>query len=386
MKAQINENKVKLYTGSYNAPILTGDGDIYQGKGKGIQVFGFDEEDGTLEKLECYPDIENASWLSFSPDRKTLYAVNELDDYQGTGGGALSALAVDEDGKLAIRNCLPVMGAAPCHVDCDRSGGHVFTANYNGGNVSSFEVNQDGSLKGLDFQITYHMDEDRRMQGINELRQEKPHVHSTSVFNGYLWVSDLGMDEISVYKLDERGKITGETENAQFKPCSKVTLPAGKGPRSLAFGKEGFVYVSCELSNEIGILHWERSRVKLEGFVPCTPKVQKENFPGGIRISADGRYLYIGNRGHDSIAVFKIGEHGFLESIQWIPSGGENPRGLQLSPSGRWLIAANQSSDNIVIFGRDEETGMLTEHARHKAGTVVCLEFCNFKTDFAGKS
>lgn len=234
---------------------------------------------------------------------------------------------------------------------------------------------------------------------INELRQEKPHVHSTSVFNGCLWVTDLGMDEVSVYKLDETGNIAGRTEDGQAKACRRVILPAGSGPRSLAFGKDGFVYVSCELSDEIGILHWDEKEVEVEGFVSCTPKegnkdgkgqgdlstgqsvkfsggeTRRENFPGGVIISGDGKYLYVGNRGHDSIGVFKAGDHGFLEGIQWISSGGKNPRGLQMSPSGRWLIAANQDSDNIVIFCRDEETGMLTEHARYDAGAVVCLEF-----------
>lgn len=385
MHTQAEKKKVKLYTGSYNAPVMTGDGSTYHGKGKGIQVFLFDEEKGTLEEQESYPDVENASWLSFSPDKRTLYAVNELDDYQGTGGGALSALAVDENGKLSMRNCLPVMGAAPCHVDCDRSGKHVFTANYNGGNLSSFEVDQDGSLKIMDQQIAHHMNEGNRPHGINELRQEKPHVHSTSVFNGYLWVTDLGLDEISVYKLDETGNIVGGMEDGQIKAYYRVMLPPGSGPRSLVFGKEGTVYVSCELSDEIGILHWEEGEVKLKGTVSCTPMdgngdegeqgKQKENFPGGIIISGDGKYLYVGNRGRDIIAVFRVGNSGFLEGIQWISSGGNDPRGLQMSPSGRWMIAANQNSDNIVVFQRNEETGMLTEHVRYDAGAVVCLEF-----------
>lgn len=284
--------------------------------------------------------------MSFSPDGKTLFAVNELDDYQETGGGALSALAVDERGGLTLKNCLPVMGAAPCHVDCDRSGGHVFTANYNGGSLSSFAVNKDGSLKGMDLQIAYHLDKDNRPQGINELRQEKPHVHSASVFDGYLWVADLGTDEISVYELDETGNIAGKSEDKFPDVFYKVKLPAGSGPRSFAFGKGGYVYVTCELSDQIGILHWEENKIKVEGFVSSTSEVERtdekgqriENFPGGIALSEDGRYLYVGNRGYDSIGVFAVSAAGTLEGIQQIASGGKNQGDFNyLLLGGGWL-------------------------------------------------
>lgn len=371
------QRKVKLYTGSYNAPVVTGDGSVYLGKGKGIQIFWFDEEEGKLEAFESYPDVKNASWMTFSPDGRTLYAVNELDDYEGTKGGALSALLVDENGRLFLQNCLPVMGAAPCHVDCDPGGGHVFTANYNGGSLSSFVTGGNGRLKVMDCQISYQLKEDRP-EGCDQARQEKSHVHSTSVFRGHLWVADLGTDEISVYKLDEAGRIMGEREGGVPKACHVVKLPAGSGPRSLAFREDGHIYVSCELSDEIGILHWEESRILLEGFVSCTPEKGdrgERNFPGGILLTKDGNYLYAGNRGHDSIAVFDVRGPGLPKCIQWISSGGKNPRGFQLSPSGKWLLGANQNSDNLVVFRRNKETGKLTEHARYDVGAVVCLLF-----------
>ncbi len=371
------QRKVKLYTGSYNAPVVTGDGSVYLGKGKGIQVFLFDEEEGKLEAFESYPDVKNASWMTFSPDGRTLYAVNELDDYEGTKGGALSALSVDENGRLSLQNCLPVMGAAPCHVDCDPGGGHVFTANYNGGSLSSFVTGEDGCLKAMDCQIGYQLKEDRP-EGCNQARQEKSHVHSVSVFRGHLWVADLGTDEISVYKLDESGRIMGEREGGVPKACHVVKLPAGSGPRSLAFREDGHIYVSCELSDEIGILHWEESMILLEGFVSCTPEKGdkgERNFPGGILLSKDGNYLYAGNRGHDSIAVFDVRGSGLPKCIQWISSGGKNPRGFQLSPSERWLLGANQNSDNLVVFRRNKETGKLMEYTRYDVGAVVCLLF-----------
>ena len=108
----------QLYVGSYNAPVLTGDGSIYHGNGNGITHYEFDEMTGELFERESLPEAQNASWLTFSPDGRRLYAVNELDDYEGTKGGAVSAYAIEKDGSLHFLNRLPVMGAAPCHVDC----------------------------------------------------------------------------------------------------------------------------------------------------------------------------------------------------------------------------------------------------------------------------
>ena len=386
---QERTGKVLLYTGSYNVPVLTGDGRVLQRSGEGIRVFGFDEEEGTLEPLACYPEVKNASWMTFSPDERTLYAVNELDDYRGTAGGALTALAVGDDGGLTVRNCLSVMGAAPCHVSCDESGGHVFTANYNGGSLSSIVVRKDGSLDRLEDQIIHHPEEDRP-EGTDMQRQERAHVHSASVFDGQLWTADLGTDEVSVYELDGSGRIAGSGDGGNRHACCSIRLPGGSGPRSLAFHKDGFVYVSCELSDRIAVLHREGRGLRLFGLISGLPENeagkesgQKPNFPGGIQLSPDGKYLYLGNRGHDSIGVFEINASGMPRGIQWAPSGGRNPRGFRISPSGKWLSVANQDGDNIVVFRRDEETGMLTEHGRYEAGAVVCLEFLQIGRDGA---
>ena len=114
MYPQENGKKVKLYTGSYNASVMTGDGSVYLGNGQGICLWEFDESTGEVRLEESWPEALNASWLTISPDGKMLYAVNELDDYEGTMGGALSAYRIDMQGYLAADSILPVMGAAPC--------------------------------------------------------------------------------------------------------------------------------------------------------------------------------------------------------------------------------------------------------------------------------
>ena len=380
MKTQENSKTVKLYTGSYNAPVLTGDGSAYQGNGEGICLWSFDEETGGLEKQESYGQALNASWLTFSPDCRLLYAVNELDDYQGTHGGALSAYKIEDDGRLAIINILPVMGAAPCHVSCDEQRRFVYTANYNGGSLSCFRLAEDGSLSEMYWQLVHQFGEKENRDGRdrlrNPVRQEKPHVHNAAIKGDTLWIANLGTDEVSCMA---PGKCGGEMERA-----ASVFLPVGSGPRSIAFSDDGsHVYVTCELSNEIAVLQWEKEekRISVQQMISSLPendgngeKTQSSTV-GGIVLSPDGRYLYVGNRGDDSIGVYHVDNQGSLSGVQWISSDGRNPRGFQISPSGRWLLAANQDSDNLVVFERDGETGKLEKRWVYEAGAVVCLQF-----------
>lgn len=376
MYPQENGKKVKLYTGSYNAPVVTGDGSVYLGNGQGICLWEFDESTGEVRLEESWPEALNASWLTISPDGKMLYAVNELDDYEGTMGGALSAYRIDMQGYLAADSILPVMGAAPCHVSCDGSGRHVFTANYNGGSMSCFRLSPDGGLAEMDGQLVHSFGEKENADGRERLRhpvrQEKPHVHSAAVKDGFVWVADLGTDEISCYELDEEGK--------PGKCAASVFLEAGSGPRSFAFSQAGnMVYVTCELKNRIAVYRWEKEERRLS-FVQMVSSLPEEEAGvgssiGGIVISDDGRYIYVGNRGADTIGVFAVDNDGLLSPVQWISSEGKNPRGFTLAPSGGWLLAANQDSDNLVVFEREPDTGLLRKKKVYEAGAVVCLLF-----------
>ena len=170
MYPQENGKKVKLYTGSYNAPVVTGDGSVYLGNGQGICLWEFDESTGEVRLEESWPEALNASWLTISPDGKMLYAVNELDDYEGTMGGALSAYRIDMQGYLAADSILPVMGAAPCHVSCDGSGRHVYIANYNGGSMSCFRLSPGGGLAEMDGQLVHSFGEKENADGRERLR------------------------------------------------------------------------------------------------------------------------------------------------------------------------------------------------------------------------
>ena len=367
-------NKVRLYTGSYNYPILTGDGSVYQGNGRGIGLWIFDGESGTLEHIRDFPEVPNASWFTFSSDGSCLYAVNELDDYENTKGGAISAYRVEPDGDLRLLNRLPVMGAAPCHVDVDEAGRHFYTANYNGGSMSSFLLAEDKSLGQPEFLLRREWEGTR--QGQNPVRQEKSHVHSSSVHDGYLWITDLGTDEVCGYLPERLG------ENFAG-PALQLTLAAGSGPRSLAFSGNR-IYVSCELSGHIAVLERNEGNLILKEMVPGLMKPEGsgeeaqtdlgvENLLGGIVLSPDEKFLYAGNRGADQLTCFRVKEDGGIQAVGQISSGGRIPRGFCLSPDGGWLLAANQNSDNLVVFRVDRQTGLLSRHGEYEAGSVVCV-------------
>ena len=362
---------MKLYTGSYHEPVTTGDGSVFTGSGKGIVIYDFNEETGEMTECGRFEDAANASAMAVSTDKKNLYTVNELDQFGGAGGGAVRSYRIEEDGNLTLLNRLAVMGEAPCCLCESRNGKYLYIANYNGGSVSCVTVREDRFIKGLERLLIFGG------KGKDEIRQEKSHVHTTLLTKGFLWVVDLGLDRISCYQRisdseEESGGIIRQTR-------TYLNMPEGYGPRSLAVHPNGkWVFVTNELSNRVCTLEWDKEtgKIRIIDDVSSLPSGWKgESALAGAEVSADGRFLYASNRGHDSIVVYRIEKDGHLEPIQWAFTLGKNPRGMKLSPNGKWLLAANQNSDELVVFKRNEKTGLLEEKHRYPAYCVVSLEF-----------
>lgn len=393
-----------LYTGSYNAPVLAGDGSVQQGHGEGITLWSFDEDTGVLARRKTYPEAQNASWIALSKDGRTLFAVEELDSIRSGGkelaGGAVASWHIDSaDGTLWYIGMAPTYGAAPCHLsvrDCPGgSGGHLYAANYNGdetgGSLMTAAYNADGRIDPESV-ITLRRrftKSDLEAEGRDLKRQEKPHIHCAEVYRNWLFVNDLGRDRTEVLRLKEDGEI----DRGQFLPlhspegcCSDGWFDRGSGPRSIAFGSR-YVFVTEELADRICVLAIEKLDRNyaeyglryVEEIPAVSPSSRSQGGLGGLVLSPDGRFLYAGSRGDNTIAVFAIREDGsedaVLRPVQWIESGGSNPRGIALSPGGGWLLAANQDSDNIVSFRRDADSGMLTLNHETAAGAVVCFAF-----------
>jgi 6-phosphogluconolactonase len=340
--------------------------------GGNIYASDYDTATGKLSETRPAAELKNPSWLALSRDCRFLYSAIETDSFEGQPGGGVCALAVDgKTGALKVLNSHTTCGIAPCHLCLDASGKFLFTANYGSGSVSAYTINQDGTIGPL-AQLIQH-----RGSGPVAGRQEGPHAHFVAVAPGadVLLAVDLGADGIFAYRLNENaGELTPE-ENLTVR-----TRP-GAGPRHMAFHPGGkFAYLLTELSCEVYAYRYTPSPfalTEMQVLSALPAGFQGENTCAAIRISPDGRTLYASNRGHDSIAVFRIDQAtGMLQLLQHAPTLGACPREFAIDPTGRFLLAANQESDSIVTFGIEQGSGKLapTGHVV-EVRKPVCIVF-----------
>jgi 6-phosphogluconolactonase len=277
-------------------------------------------------------------------------------NYDGKKSGAVSAFAIDhKSGRLNLLNQVASGGADPCYISLDKTGKYVLVANYSGGSVSVFPSLKDGRL-GEPSAFVQHQG-----SSANKERQEGPHAHwiQTSPDNRFAVVSDLGLDELVLYRFDAaKGSVV------QNEP-SFAKLPPGAGPRHAAFHPNGrFAYVLNEMQSSVGAFSYDPSTATLKTLqqLSTLPKdFTGQNDTAELVVHPSGKFLYASNRGHDSIAIFSIDSlKGTLTPAGHVRTGGKTPRNFAIDPTGKYLLAANQASDNIVIFRINPVTGNLT--------------------------
>jgi 6-phosphogluconolactonase len=339
---------------------------------RGIYAFRWNADEGTLSPLGLAVATPNPSFLTLSPDRRHLYAVNEIEGYRGKKNGSLSSFAVEGDsGKLKPVNVVPSMGTSPCNIAVDFTGKAVFTANYSSGSAASFRVLHGGRLSKAVSTMQYGG------HGANPDRQAGPHAHCTTVSpdNRYVLVNDLGLDRISVYHLEPLTARLTPNEPAFYE-----ALP-GSGPRSFAFHPNGrWAYSLNEIANTVDVLAWDGERgtlTRLQNISTRAEGFSGSNTAATVAVDSAGRFLYASNRGDDTVAVFGISDHdGSLKPIQHVPCGGKEPRHFALDPGNQWLLVANQDSSNIVVFSRNARSGHLTPTGReYPLSFPVCIVF-----------
>lgn len=290
-----------VYIGTYTLPILFGTGKVLMGKGEGIYVYRMDQASGALEFSSKITGVANPSFLTFDPERRFLYAVNELKAFEGKPTGTISAFSIDsETGELKFINKKPTQGTDPCHVIVDKTGKYALVANFMSGSVCVLPIQEDGSLRNATDFIQHHG------SSVNPKRQAGPHAHAIALDeeNRYAFVPDLGLDKIMVYKFDpRRGKL--EPNDEQW-----IRVKAGAGPRHLAFNPNGrYAYLINELDSTLVAFAYDKKNGTLKEIqtVPTLPK----DFPGesacaDVNVSPSGTFVYGSNRGHDSIVIYKI--------------------------------------------------------------------------------
>lgn len=342
---------------------------------KGIYAYRFDSITARLAPLGLAVGTTNPSFLAVHPNHRFVYAVNEINNYKGEKSGAVSAFAIDRaTGKLTLLNQVASKGGDPCYISLDKTGKYVLVANYAGGSVAVFPVLEDGRL-GEASAFLHHAG-----HGTNPQRQEGPHAHSIDLSpdNRFAIVDDLGLDETLVYRFDSARGSLGDDSN--FKTTIAKADP-GAGPRHFVFHPNGkFAYVINEMQSAVSVFSYEAATGELQR-LQTTSSLPK-SFSGHdesaeIRVHPSGKFLYVSNRGHDSIAVFAIDQNkGTLTLIEYVSTKGESPRNFEIAPSGQLLFAANEKSDNIVVFRINSQTGRLTPTGKMlNVAQPVCVIF-----------
>jgi 6-phosphogluconolactonase len=334
---------------------------------EGIYVYKFNTSTGAMQKVSSV-FTENPSYITYSKDKKFVYAVNE----NGDGKGAVSAFSFDQStGKLTFINTQLTKGDDPCYISIDKSGKWAVTGNYSGANFSVFPIKSDGSV-GEAAQIINHTG-----GSVNKERQEKPHVHSV-VFTPdgkHLAVVDLGTDKIYMYPFNP-----SSDKPVSEKAVETSTAP-GAGPRHIIFHPSiPYAYTIEEMGGNVSAY-----KVSADGTLKHIQTITShpENFKGeigsaAIKISGDGKTLYASNRGEsNTIATFSIDNStGMVKTKGIVNSGGKAPRDFTIDPTDKFILSANGDSDNITIFKRNQQSGLPEEIGKQASiPQPVCVVF-----------
>ena len=352
-----------LYVGTYTKP---------QSDSEGIYAFRFNAKAAKFSPLGLVAAGPNPTFLAVHPNGKFLYAINEINDFQGKAAGSVSAYSIDKaSGKLTPLNQVSSAGTGPCHLIVDPTGKTLLVANYAGGSFASFPIGTDGKLG----QAVSFIQETGK--GPDKERQGAPHGHAVmlSKNNKFALAADLGTDKVMIFKLDAaNGKITPSD------PAFGSVKP-GSGPRHIAIAPDQkHIYVQNEMVSTVSTMEFdaEKGTLKELAQVSALPADFKGNNSGAeIQISADGKFVYSSNRGHHSIAVYAVDpKTALLTLIQNEPTGGQTPRAFILDPTGNFLIVGNQQTNNFTLHKVDRATGKLTATGESvKLGAPVTFVF-----------
>lgn len=341
----------QFYIGTYTSP----DGS------KGIYRATLNLQTGQLSPATLAAETYAPSFIAFNSTGKNLYTIDE------NSGGEVSAYSVSADGALALLNKQTWNGIAACHLSVAPSNKDLLIACYGDGSIADFPLTPSGQLKPLShrFQNTG--------SGPNKGRQEGPHLHS--IYPGtkqrFAYACDLGTDEVLIFPLSPG--VSAEPHRHKVAP--------GSGPRHIAFHPSGkWLYVNMELSNQVAAMAIDAKSGELHELqsVPTLPtdRASRPNTTSEIACHKSGKWLYVSNRGDDSIAAYEIAKDGKLTTLQIISAGVHEPRGFALDHSGKWLVVAGQNSNDIMSFSIDGITGKLSPSGSTiHVPTPVCVVF-----------
>lgn len=369
LSAQSDKKPLIAYVGTYTSPLQNmrdTQVDLPPGNGQGIHLFEVDRNTGKMTPTGVHRMGTSPSALAFNKTKSRLYSANETERIGVNEAGSVSAFAINPDnGQLKLLNTVSSGGKGPAHLSVHPSGKFVLVANYFGGSVAVLPIQPDGSLgEASDFK------QDKGKVGPTKATNAPPgsfafsghdqahaHMIESDPSGRFVLHVDLGLDKIFVWKFDtQKGTLTPN------EPPS-VSLPPGDGPRHFAFHPNGdWLYSLQEEGSTVVLFDYDSENGKLQSrqtISSLPPEYAGSNFCSGIMLSEDGRFVYTGNRLHDSIGIFSVGKSGELSFVGEEWTRGNYPRSFTFSPHDKFLYSCNQRADNIAVFRVDKESGKL---------------------------
>lgn len=331
---------------------------------EGIKLYIFDQETAEFKLVNGLSGISNPSFLTISADNTYLYAVGEDEGETSTANSVKLSL---EDGYMTLQNSQLTHGGAPCNITLSPDGRSAITANYFGGNITIFDITEDGRL-GEPETISFEG------SSIDPERQTKPYLHCAAFTpdNRYLLANDLGTDMIHQFTVSTNtdGRMTIDKESQK-----DIFVKAGAGPRHLCFSPNGeFIYLISELSGEVFTFSYNNGEIRQ---IQC---LKVDSFDAGgsadIHVSPDGKYVYASHRlKGDGLSIMKVESDGTLQKIGY-QSTGIHPRNFAITPNGKYILVACRDTDAVEIYLRDQDTGILTDTGKRiEMQKPVCVKF-----------
>ncbi|MCF6311490.1 MAG: lactonase family protein [Verrucomicrobiales bacterium] len=363
------DGPLMAYVGTFSSPlqdVLPTQVDLPEGNGRGIHLFEVSRETGELTERGVFEMGTSPSCLALNDKGDRMYSANETDKFEGSDEGTVSAFAVNRtDGKLTLLNTVSSGGAGPTYVSVHPSGRYLLVANYFGGSVAVIPILADGKLgeatevKKAPGKVGPTRAKNAPLGSFAISGHDIPHAHmiETDPTGRWIFSTDLALDKISIWKLDEKKGTLSANQPAS------VSLPPGDGPRHFYFHPNGkWFYSLQEEGSNVVVFDYDAEKGSLTArqTISSLPKgYAGTNFTSEIMVSQDGKFLYAGNRLHDGIAVFEIAEDGSLSFLAEEWTRGDYPRSFNFDPTGNFLYSCNQRADNITTFRVDKKSGKL---------------------------
>ncbi|MEX0987596.1 MAG: lactonase family protein [Bacteroidales bacterium] len=360
LQVSCNSQTELLYVGTYS-----------ERGSQGLYVYEYERSDNAFTLVQTLPEISDPNFLAVHPDGKKLYCVNTMTDEEGNRIDGVSSFGISSSGQLTLLNQMPSYGRGACHITLDKEGKYIYVAHYGSGSMTSFKINNDGTIEDTIQTMQFSGSSITR-------RQQGPHLHSMlfDPGNKYLYAADLGTDKVMIFDFDP------ETGNIDPAPQPWVEVIPGSGPRHFTFNQDGTVlYLAEELSSTVSLF-----RVNpLDGSLSAvqTLSTLPEGFEGqssvaDIHMDKEERMVFVTNRGHNSLAYFSVLDDGTLEATGHQPVLGDHPRNFMVDPKGEFVLVANRNTDNINQFRFDVDA----DSSWHTGTTLevpapVCLKWLN---------